>query len=88
MAQVGATKLERQNGPLARLIAWLESDSLDYRVLAVENLFDITGKRLLQNPDYTVSGRQNSVVRGVREWKDRLAKDDLMPTTSTTSGKQ
>jgi hypothetical protein len=51
----------------------------------VENLFDITGKRLLQNPDYTVTGRQNT---GIRAWKERLAKDDLMPTMPTTGGKQ
>jgi hypothetical protein len=82
-AQVGATKLERQNGPLARLITWLENDGLDYRVLAVENLFDTTGKRLLQNPIDVVPGRPNA---GIREWKDRLAKDDLLSTGSPRAG--
>jgi hypothetical protein len=83
--QVGATKLERQNGPLVRLIAWLENDGLDYRVLAIENLYDITGKRLLQSPLDVATGRPN---RGVQAWKDRLAKDELMPTTPAAGGKQ
>ena len=72
--QVGATPQERQSGPLARLIGWLESDNLDYRVLAVENLFDTTGKRLLQNPITVTPGGRNP---GIRDWKDRLAKGEL-----------
>jgi len=72
--QVGATPVERRNGALARLIGWLESDNLDYRVLAVENLFDITGKRLLQNP---ITVNQNGPTPGINAWKDRLAKGEL-----------
>jgi hypothetical protein len=74
--QVGLSRAERQNGPLARLIGWLESDNLDYRVLAVENLYDTTGKRLLQNPVVIGPPERNP---GIRNWKERLASDELMP---------
>jgi hypothetical protein len=74
--QVGRTPEERRSatGPLARLIGWLESDNLDYRVLAVENLYDITGKRLLQNPVNIGPPERN---QGIRDWKKRLADGEL-----------
>jgi hypothetical protein len=76
--QVGLTKEERQSqtGPLARLIGWLEGDNqLDYRVLAVENLADITGKRILNNPAGSPTERGNAI----RIWKQRLANDEVVP---------
>jgi hypothetical protein len=73
--QVGKTPEERSapGRPLARLIGWLESENLDYRVLAVENLYDITGKRLLTNPHAT--GRPLKI--GIGDWKRRLALGEL-----------
>jgi hypothetical protein len=74
--QVGSTPAERSapGRPLARLIGWLESENLDYRVLAVENLADLTGKRLVQNPAAT--GRTTLDI-GIRDWKRRLADGEL-----------
>ena len=54
---------------LAKLIDWLEEDSLDYRVLAVHDLLEITGKRLMPNPAANPTVRKQSV----RRWRDRLA---------------
>ncbi len=74
--QIGRTPDERKNpaGVLARLINWLNSD-LDYRVLAVENLAEITGKRLMPNP----AGSPTERAGGIKEWTKRLAADDLIP---------
>jgi hypothetical protein len=76
LEQVGRTPDERSSPgrPLARLIGWLESENLDYRVLAVENLFDITGKRLLQDPRTIGAPDRNP---GIRDWKKRLADREL-----------
>jgi len=41
--QIGRTHEEIQDGAVVRLIRWLESDSLDYRVLAIHNLDEIVG---------------------------------------------
>ena len=48
--QIGQTPEQMKTGPLAKLINWLEDDSLDYRVLAVQDLAEITGKQLMPNP--------------------------------------
>ena len=46
-----------KTGAVAKLIDWLENDSLDYRVLAVQDLADITGKRLMSNPAAALASR-------------------------------
>jgi len=66
--QIGRTREQVKNGALAQLIQWLESDSLDYRVLAVENLWETTGKRLMSVPDGSPSER----APGIRAWNQRL----------------
>jgi hypothetical protein len=78
--QVGRTPEQRKNptGPLARLINWLSSDNPDYRVLAAENLWDITGKRLMAN----AAGTPTERASGIRDWTRRLASDELMDTRS------
>ncbi|MFV2045482.1 MAG: hypothetical protein ACC700_19900, partial [Anaerolineales bacterium] len=71
--QIGLTAEQRQVGALDRLIDWLENDSLDYRVLASQNLWDITGKHLMPNP----AGRPDQRAKGIHRWRQRLKKDDL-----------
>jgi hypothetical protein len=72
---IGRTAAEMQSGAVARLIGWLEEDALDYRVLAVHNLYEITGKRLMQDP----AANRNERARNVKVWRDRLEDGDLLP---------
>ena len=73
--EIGRTPDQRKTGALARLIDWLEEDSLDYRVLAVHDLAEITGKRLMSNPAAAPAERALSV----RRWRTRLESDELRP---------
>ena len=75
--EVGTTAEERKAGALPRLIRWLDSDQLDYRVLALYNLNQITGTRNQGNyrPTHTAVQRQ----RALRIYWDRLGKDELRP---------
>jgi hypothetical protein len=73
--QIGRTPEQLKTGAIARLIDWLEEDSLDYRVLAVHNLAEITGKRLMSNPAAATAER----AQNVRTWRLRLQKGDLQP---------
>ncbi|HEX5470758.1 MAG TPA: hypothetical protein VFW73_02675 [Lacipirellulaceae bacterium] len=73
--EVGHTPEQMKTGAVAKLINWLENDSLDYRVLAWNDLREITGKQLLSNPADTITYR----TRGVRAWRERLKKGDLKP---------
>ena len=75
--QIGTTPEQLKTGALAKLVDWLEEDSLDYRVLAVHDLWEITGKQLMPNP------AANSTVRkqSVRRWRDRLESGELEPVT-------
>ncbi|HEY3394442.1 MAG TPA: hypothetical protein VGK58_17140 [Lacipirellulaceae bacterium] len=76
--QIGRTPDEMRSGALARLIDWLEEDSLDYRVLAVHNLWETTGKRLMPNPAANLKER----TQNVRRWRSRLEAGDLAPVGS------
>ena len=73
--EIGHTPDQMKDGAVARLIDRLENDSLDYRVLAVQNLFEITGKRYMLNPADSISQRTSSV----RKWRERLEKGELKP---------
>ncbi|MEX2309437.1 MAG: hypothetical protein WD738_17690 [Pirellulales bacterium] len=73
--QVGRTPEQWKAGVLARLIDWLEEDSLDYRVLAVHDLAEITGKRLMSNP----AGSSAERAQNVRSWRRRLQSGELRP---------
>jgi hypothetical protein len=73
--QVGQTADQMKTGAVPRLIDWLENDSLDYRVLAVHDLFEITGKRLMSDP----SANQREREQSVRRWRARLEDGELMP---------
>jgi hypothetical protein len=71
--QIGQSPDEVKTGALARLIERLEEDSLDYRVLAVHNLAEITGKRLMSNPAGNAADRKINV----RNWRKRLESGEL-----------
>lgn len=73
--QIGTTPDQMKTGALGRLIDWLENDKLDYRVLAVHNLWEITGKQLMPNPAAVASVRNQNIKR----WRDRLAAGELVP---------
>jgi hypothetical protein len=74
--QIGQTPDQIKTGALARLINWLDQDSLDYRVLAVNDLMEITGKRLMSNPAASATERKSAV----RSWRRRLETGELQPT--------
>jgi hypothetical protein len=71
--QIGTTSEEIQAGPIARLIDWMEDDNLDHRVLAVQDMWEITGERHLRNP----AGSQAERARGVRVWRQRLKRGEI-----------
>jgi hypothetical protein len=73
--QIGQTAEEVQSGAVSRLINWLEEDTLDYRVLAVHNLAEITGKRFMDNPAANPRVRE----RNVKVWRARLEEGELVP---------
>ena len=56
--QIGTSREEIQAGALARLIEWLDHDSLDYRVLASHNINEITGKTKGYRPNDTSKRRK------------------------------
>jgi hypothetical protein len=73
--QVGQTADAMKTGAVQRLIDGLEEDSLDYRVLAAHDLFEITGKRLMSNP----AANQRERDQNVRNWRNRLQDGELVP---------
>jgi len=72
--QIG-TPEEFRAGLAPQLVEWMENDSLDYRVLAVQDMADITGMRLMANPAGTPTER----ARGIRLWRGRLKAGEVSP---------
>jgi hypothetical protein len=73
--QIGTTPEEIKTGAISQLIDWLEEDSLDYRVLAVHDLWEITGKQLMPNPAAQATLRKRSINR----WRDQLKSNEIRP---------
>jgi hypothetical protein len=73
--QIGRTPEQVKTGAIARLIDWLDRDSLDYRVLAKYDLWEITGKQLMPNPAASLSER----ARNIKQWRSRLDSGQLTP---------
>jgi hypothetical protein len=73
--QIGQTADQMKLGAVATLINRLEDDSLDYRVLAWNDLREITGKQHMPNPAAPLAER----TRNVRVWRARLEAGDLKP---------
>jgi hypothetical protein len=68
---------EFRSGLAAQLVDWMENDSLDYRVLAVHNMGEITGMRLMPNP----AGAPIERARGIRLWRQRLKAGEVVPVS-------
>ena len=62
-----------RSGLGTQLVDWMENDSLDYRVLAVQDMGEITGMRLMRTPP----AQRPSVPRGVRLWRQRLKSGEV-----------
>lgn len=75
---IGHTPEQIKMGAIAQLIDRLEDNSLDYRVLAVHNLAEITGKRLMANP----AANQAERTLAIRKWRARLEAGDLKPVVT------
>ena len=73
---IGTTAQARQEGALAQLIRWLDSDSLDYRVLAIHNLNIITGTSYLEGYRPDVPSKRRQIA--IRKIWDRLDSNDLV----------
>ncbi len=73
--QVGETREAIQSGALAQLIQWLDHDSLDYRVLAIHNIREITGKKKAFSPSGTAKRRKIDL----RKIWDEFESHELMP---------
>ncbi|NOZ40081.1 MAG: hypothetical protein GXP24_07635 [Planctomycetes bacterium] len=76
--QIGESREAIQAGALVRLIRWLDHDSLDYRVLAIFNIREITGRYKGYRPDDT-SKRRKIQLRKI--W-DAFEAYELMPKKS------
>jgi hypothetical protein len=74
--QIG-TQEEFPNGLATQLVDWMENDSLDYRVLAVQDMGEITGMRLMPNP----AGAPTERARGIRLWRQRLKAGEVAPVS-------
>jgi hypothetical protein len=68
-----------KTGAIAHLIDRLEDNNLDYRVLAVQDLAEITGKRLMPNP----AANQAERTLRIRLWRSRLESGDFKPALAT-----
>ena len=65
----GVSEEELKGGWDARLVGYLDHDSLDFRVLAIENLRRITSRTLLYRAEYAPDRRRSHVQR----WSDSSA---------------
>ena len=67
-------------GEAARLVNFLEHDNLAFRVLAFNNLRDITGHGLTYRPEYPPTQRRQLVQR----WKEKLDAGEIRVRGDTT----
>ena len=68
----GYNKDQLQSGGAAVLVDYLDNESLDFRVLAIYNLQQITGKTHLYLPDATPTSRAPAVRHRRDDLKDGL----------------
>ncbi len=78
----GYTRSQLSDGEAARLVEYLNHDSLDFRVLAFNNLREITGKGLNYQPQYPAAKR----VKEYRSWKERLKEGKVVPAEPPPAG--
>jgi len=73
--QIGESREAVQTGAISMLLKWLAHDSLDYRVLAIHNLQEITGKTKGYRPDDSSKNRKKDLRK---LWKQFEA-NELLP---------
>ena len=74
-AEIGESREEIQTGAVPQLLKWLDSDRLDYRLLAIRNLREITGKSKGYRPNDS-SKRRKIALRKI--W-DQFESNELVP---------
>lgn len=77
---LGYTKEQLQAGEAAKLVDFLDHDSLDCRELAFANLEDITNKTFSYRPEAPVASR----AQPIRRWQQELSAGGIVPKDSTT----
>ena len=71
---MGYSQEQLETGGDVELVSGLESASMPVRVLASENLRDISGTTLFFKPEETIASRREEVVK---KWKARLRKESI-----------
>jgi hypothetical protein len=74
----GYTPQQLADGAAAKLVEYLNHDSLDFRVLAFHNLREITGKSLYYVPYYPPAKRKKEFA----EWKKKLKNGEIVPVVA------
>ncbi len=69
----GFSQRQLEQGAADQLVQWLDHQSSDFRVAAIENLKEITGTPSLYLPHMTEKQRRSAVIR----WKNRAAKGEI-----------
>jgi len=73
--QIGESREAVQTGALATLLKWLGHDSLDYRVLAIRNLQEITDKTKGYRPEDSSKNRK----KDLRKLWEQFEANELLP---------
>jgi hypothetical protein len=79
----GYTDADLKAGQAARLVKYLDSDDLDFRVLSFWNLRDITGIGLFYRPEYVAQKRQQPV----QKWRQKLAAGEIVAARPAAEGR-
>lgn len=78
----GYTPEQLQAGAAAELVELLDHEDLDFRVLGITNLTEITGSANFYRPERSANERQSQV----QKWRQRLASGDIIPRARTPAG--
>ncbi len=79
----GYSKEDLANGAAAKLVEYLDHDTIDFRVLAFHNLHQIVGATFNYRPEQPAASR----VQSVRRWREQLKEGLLGPKPTTPPGK-
>lgn len=71
----GYTPEQLQAGAARELVDLLDHEDLDFRVLGITNLTEITGTANFYRPERSIQERQSQV----QKWRQRLAAGDIVP---------
>lgn len=74
--QIGESRESVQQGALATLLKWLDHDSLDYRVLAIHNLREITGG---VTKGYRADDTSKNRKKDLRKIWEQFEANELLP---------